>query len=134
MKNFVFILLFSLLIGCAHQTTPPLDADGEYTNLTLPCKCGDVSIYIPQSCACFDKEQSPEIASALEKVYAWTQSHKNGSGKKLIGKYIVLKLTCGCLLKVYIPDSSGCLEIQSPDLANLLKVVYDTAKKHELVE
>ena len=110
---------------------PQAKADGEYVSVTLPCKCGDFVAYVPKSCPCFDREQYPDLADALEAVYAWAQAHNIGGGKKTVGNYEMLTLECGCVLRVYVPGSSGCLEKQSPDLAVLLRNVYAIAKKHE---
>ena len=135
----LFLLVIS--VGCSKLESRPqpqqplqqvqLKADGTYLSATLPCKCGDFTVYVPKSCPCFDKEQYPDLAAALEGVYAWMLAHNTGSGKKMIGKYEALTLECGCILYVYIPTSSGCLEAKSPDLAVLLRTVYEIAKKHQ---
>lgn len=110
---------------------PQPQADGAYVTATLPCKCGDFLVYVPDSCPCFGKDQYPDLARDLENLNAWAQAHSLSGGKRVVGKYVVLTLECGCKLQVYVPGSSGCLEAKSPDLAALLRAVYDTAKRHE---
>ena len=142
MKFFVLSLAF-LLIGCSKhaqnirpQLVPPPQqeiskADGEYVRATLPCKCGDFVFYISDSCPCFDREHYPDLVNALNKVNIWARTHSNGSGKKIVGKYEIITLTCGCSLQVYVPGSSGCLEKLYPDLSALLKNIYIAARNHE---
>ena len=113
---------------------PQPKADGQYVTATLPCKCGDFLVYIPSSCPCFDKENYPDLAAALNNVYTWKKTHNNSGGKKVVGKYELLTLQCGCTLQVYIPGSSGCLGRLYPDLEKYLKEVYNIAKKHEDVK
>lgn len=139
MKKFLAIvaLLTLFVVGCSHPKIEVMpvqvaQADGDYVQSTLPCKCGDICLYVPNSCPCFDREHYPDLAPAIENVYAWAQTHNKGVGKKVVGKYEVMTLECGCSLKLFIPESSGCLSIQSPDLESLLTVLYNTAKKHEL--
>ena len=144
MKKLIWIAILLLIpIGCTRQdhimrpSQPPpkvivqSKADGEYVSVTLPCRCGDFLAYVQKSCPCFDREQYPDLANTLENVYAWAQTHNNGGGKKVVGKYELLTLQCGCVLQVYVPGSSGCLEKQSPDLAVLLRAIYSKAKSHE---
>ncbi len=156
MKRILFAALFTSLafIGCEAPKTAPAPlpvpvspapsilqrfpkqrpqpkADGEYVTVTLPCHCGDFLVYVPGSCPCFDKSQYPDLADALEDVSGWAARHATGDSKKLVGRYEVLTLECGCQLQVYIPGSSGCLEAKTPDLAKLLNTVYTTAKRHE---
>ena len=113
------------------QHKKQVKADGDYVSFTLPCKCGDFLVYVPQSCPCFDKGQYPDLAPAVEAVHAWAKRHCTNGNRKLVGEYKLLTLECGCVLQVYVPESSGCLEKQSPDLAKLLKNVYNLAKGHE---
>ena len=131
------------VFGCAKENqpiTPPQaqvlqepqpKADGQYISVTLPCKCGDLLVYVPGSCPCFDKTIAPELSPTLDNVYAWTKVNNNGGGKKIVGKYEIIEEECGCKIQVFVPGSSGCLAKQYPDLANLLNSVYETAKKHE---
>ena len=109
---------------------PP--ADGDYYTLQLPCKCGAVYIYYPGSCGCFDKENYPDLDKALRKLYKMAYDMGKGKqSKKMLGKYENATLECGCTLKVYKPDSCGCLSKKYPDLAKQLEVVYNVAQKHK---
>jgi hypothetical protein len=134
MKFWILIAVLCLLSCTPMEAVFPaqeIDADGDYVSVTLPCDCGDVLVYVPGSCECFDKKFYPDVAKALDDLYAWAETSGSAKNKKLIGKYETITLTCGCRLHVYIPKSSGCLGKKSPELEKLLGELYRIVKQHE---
>ena len=107
-------------------------ADGVYNDYLLPCRCGAISVYKPASCPCFDAAVAPDLARALEDLYAYVNQLNAGQiGGKPVGTYDCLDLECGCVLQTYRPGSSNCLEKLYPTLALKLKTVYDEARRRE---
>ena len=131
MKTLILMLVLALIVGCvpAKVATPvvPNGPDGECVNITLPCACGTVTVYVIGSCPCFDPDLNAPLAKALEKVRALTMFPI--SDKKIVGKYENILLDCGCTLKVYVPKSCGCLAKKYPQLEAALGEVYAIAMK-----
>lgn len=118
------------MVQKAPQAEMPFKGDGTYHNFMLPCKCGGLIVYEPDSCPCFTAQYYPDLVDALNKTYAWFKD-KEVPAPKYMGKYESLTLECGCVLCVYVPDSCGCLEKKYPDLGLLLKDVYRLAVKYK---
>lgn len=106
------------------------EASGKYDILMMPCNCGGIYVYEPDSCECFTSQYYPDLVKALNKTHAWFKTKMNlAKSPKYMGKYENVTLDCGCTLCVYIPDSCKCLEVRYPDLGKLLKEVYQLAQK-----
>ena len=50
MKVFLTLLAFTLMTSLAAAASVP---DGTYYTIELPCKCGGISVYMPDSCPVF---------------------------------------------------------------------------------
>ena len=101
-------------------------SEPKYINVTLPCQCGDLQVYVPNTCNQLTKENYQVLVPALDGVYEWMRLHCRGSGKPVVGTYETAILD-GCMLKVYEPGSAAQIGMY-PDLATLLQSVYDAAK------
>jgi hypothetical protein len=53
-----------------------IEVDGDYKRVPLKCGCS-ISVYVPDSCPCFDREHYPELVSALEMVFKLAEKYRH---------------------------------------------------------
>ena len=54
---------------------PRTTLGGDYQTIAMKCGC-PLSVYVPNSCPCFDRTHYPELIKALDQVYALVQKYK----------------------------------------------------------
>jgi hypothetical protein len=96
MKYIIALLVCLTLTSCKSnlkESKMPFDGSGEYKNLMLPCNCGGIIVYEPDSCPCFTKNDYPDLVESLNKTHNWFKEHTrlktatkykmNRTGKKI---------------------------------------------------
>jgi hypothetical protein len=73
--------LKALVLSSEREPNEPLNddpkrtADGDYVTVRLKCGCS-ISVYVPETCPCFNQQNNPKLAAALERVYQAALSHR----------------------------------------------------------
>ena len=134
MTRFLAILALAALCFSAMPCLAASAPDGTYYVVELPCKCGGIEAYYPDSCPCFAPAMYPDLAKELDATYRLLESKAPKPAKggiKAVGRYEDMPLECGCKLRLYVPGSSGCVGKLYPAIESQLKRLYETASKHK---